>query len=55
VLKDGYAFRPGLFSLIELASRVQTQAEQSDQKTNVLLRAIRSAEQTVKKPVDVSR
>jgi hypothetical protein len=54
VLKDGYAYHPGLVPLIALAKRAQQQAEQTDQQSNALRNTMRAATETVKSPVDAS-
>ena len=49
-LRDGFAFRPGLFALIELAKRAETQAE-PQRETEDLREGIRTAEQLTRHPV----
>lgn len=55
VLKDGYAFRPGLASAAALALLATKQAKLDEQRTRILLDALQVAEATLKRPVDADR
>ena len=50
-LKDGYAYRPGLIALIELAKKTQGSLAKKGAKVKPLVAAIKKAESTVKQPV----
>ena len=54
VLEDGYAFRPGLVSLIEVARTAAKQLEKTGQSSKTILSALRFAETTLTKPVNSS-
>jgi arylsulfatase A-like enzyme len=52
LLKDGYAFRPGLISLIKTAVLAQTNAQESGQDITALSQAIESANALVVTPIE---
>lgn len=51
-LKDGYAFRPGLASLINAGLSAETHAREAGLDTSGLRRTIRAAQTAVEKPVE---
>jgi arylsulfatase A-like enzyme len=51
MIEDGYAYRPGLLSLIDLAIAAQRNAQQQGQNITVLTQAIQSAKAVAKSPV----
>lgn len=51
-LQDGYAFRPGLVSLIQLARKVEAQAGEAALDRSALRKAIAQADATAAKSVD---
>ena len=51
-IQDGYAYRPGLLSLIQLAVSAQKSAEKDGQKVDALAQAIQSAEKVAQTPVE---
>ena len=52
VLTNGFAYRPGLLSLINTAMTAREQATQTDQNFAALQQAIDAAEKTARQPVD---
>jgi hypothetical protein len=52
MIQDGYAYRPGLLSLINLAVSAQKHAQQDEQNVAALAKAIQSAERVVQTPVE---
>ena len=52
ILKDGYAYRPGLEAMIRHARLAQSQAKEAALDTTLLNRAVLSARKAVKQPVD---
>lgn len=50
-LKNGFAYRPGLESLIKLGQRVHNELEEKEQPTKSLDTSIRQAQNTLKSPV----
>lgn len=54
VLTDGFAYRPGLVSLVGLGKRAQRQAERTNQQTGELENRVVGAEKTLKKPIDAN-
>ena len=52
MIQDGYAYRPGLLSLINLAVSAQKYAQQDGQNVAALAQAIQSAEQVAQSPVE---
>jgi len=52
MIQDGYAYRPGLLSLINLAASAQQHAQKDGQNVAALDQAIQSAERVVQTPVE---
>ncbi|XZE55108.1 sulfatase-like hydrolase/transferase [Planctomycetaceae bacterium SH139] len=52
VLTDGFAFRPGLEAMIELTREAIAEAQVQELPTQSLQQAMRSAQQTIKQPID---
>ena len=51
-LKDGYAYRPGLFSLIQVGQEARGKLNKSGADTGPLTRALEEARAVVKKTVE---
>jgi arylsulfatase A-like enzyme len=51
-LKDGYAYRPGLYSLIQVGDAARMNLEKKGANTDELVRALKVARQTVDQPVE---
>jgi hypothetical protein len=54
VLEDGYAYRPGLVSLIAVARTAVKRPEKPDQSSKAILNALQLAETTLNTPVNAS-
>jgi hypothetical protein len=52
MIEDGYAYRPGLISLIDLAISAEANAKQSGQDAAALTAAIQAAQAVVQAPVE---
>ena len=55
ILKDGYAYRPGLKAMIDHGSLTQSQAKTADLDTTSLDRALIEAMKTVQQPIDAEK